>query len=322
MALTSNHAKPFLVHIGMHKTGTTWLQNTLFANTMSGFAPLGGSPKKLGDLFVRTESGSMLSPFESPDIERINRLVAEYPIPDDCVPVISNERLSGNPHSGFFDSPIIARRLRTAFPNARIFVVIREQRSMTVSAYFQYLKRGGVHDIVHYITTPYDGAIPKFTPDSLMYDGLIKCYQGLFGQSNVLVLPYEMLQESPTDFIDKLQQFSGTKNNSLLAVNPQTRYNDPNLQVRAARFMLKGLNSVRRSSSLNDHSRLALPGLRGIGGITQNLVSQLISRDKAENIINRIHAQTDALLGDRYVSSNTKTADLIGIDIKNLYGYK
>ena len=79
------------------------------------------------------------------------------------VPVISYERLSGNPHAGRFDARTIADRIKAAFPKARIFCVIREQNDMILSTYFQYLKIGGTDSVRDYLTRSYDGRRPGFS---------------------------------------------------------------------------------------------------------------------------------------------------------------
>ena len=45
----------------------------------------------------------------------------------DSTPVLSAERLSGNPHSGGYDSLQTAERLHRLFPQAKVLVVVREQ---------------------------------------------------------------------------------------------------------------------------------------------------------------------------------------------------
>ena len=72
------------------------------------------------------------------------------------VPVLSAERLSGNPHSGGYDSVQIAERLATAFPEGRVLIVIREQTEMLVSAYKQYVKVGGAGTLRQYATPSSD----------------------------------------------------------------------------------------------------------------------------------------------------------------------
>ena len=58
-------------------------------------------------------------------------------------PVVSFERFSGNPFSGGYDSKEIADRLVRVFPDARVLVIVREQRSMIVSTYKKYVREGG-----------------------------------------------------------------------------------------------------------------------------------------------------------------------------------
>ena len=80
------------------------------------------------------------------------------------VPVISSERLSGNPDASGFDSAYIATRIADAFPDAKILIMIREQTKLLVANYFQYLKRGGHRHYQHYFLTLYDSCRPGFSP--------------------------------------------------------------------------------------------------------------------------------------------------------------
>jgi hypothetical protein len=59
------------------------------------------------------------------------------------LPIVSFPRLSGHPYSGGYDSRPIADRIAQVFPEARILIVIREQRSTIVSTYKQYVHAGG-----------------------------------------------------------------------------------------------------------------------------------------------------------------------------------
>lgn len=62
----------------------------------------------------------------------------------DSTPVLSAERLSGNPHSGGYDSLQTAKRLHRLFPQAKVLVVVREQTEEILSCYNQYVRAGGV----------------------------------------------------------------------------------------------------------------------------------------------------------------------------------
>lgn len=121
---------PLLIHIGYHKTATSWLQNELFISANDVFEPLSKTNSGHSTLswkFVRDEEG-YLSSFET-NMEVIRKellkiLIDKNDIKDNVF-VMSSERLSGTPRSGAFDAKLIAQRLAKAFPAAKILIVIR-----------------------------------------------------------------------------------------------------------------------------------------------------------------------------------------------------
>src|SRR5687768_14246983 len=120
-----------LIHIGYHKTGSTWLQRHLF-NTGTGFStPVNKhvARQKIVEpnaLDYDVETTRMF--FES---------AFEVAIEHGQVPVISCERICGSPHGGGYDSKEIADRLFETFPKAKILIVIRQQQAMILSTYNQ-----------------------------------------------------------------------------------------------------------------------------------------------------------------------------------------
>lgn len=127
-----------LIHIGYHKTATTWLQRSVFVSRDAGFA-LAGSSRDLPSYFANIHSFAF-DPTAARDKfgPRVERAEEEG-----LVPALSAERLSGDPHRGGFDGKLVADRLAETFPEARVLVVFREQGSMLYSLYKQYMKRGG-----------------------------------------------------------------------------------------------------------------------------------------------------------------------------------
>jgi hypothetical protein len=165
-------ANDIIIHVGLPKTGTTFLQN--------GFFPKIKNAKVFG-------VGNI--PFY-PDTK----------LWENKINIISNERLFGEPNT-----PIekehrneIARRLHGAFPNAKIIVVFRERKSWTKSLYGEYVRNGG--------TEVYDIWYDKiFEHDSLDFESYEKCLRDLF--DDVLVLQFEDLKTRPDYFVKKTCEF-------------------------------------------------------------------------------------------------------------------
>ena len=121
-------------------------------------------------------------------------------------PVISRERLSGAVNAGDQDVKEIADRLQMLFPGGRILIMIREQKRMLASIYSQYVKGGGPLTLEQFVDAPlrHRSMYAYFDIDRMQYHYLIRYYQGLFGQHNVLVLPYEMLPRDPGSVVRQI----------------------------------------------------------------------------------------------------------------------
>src|SRR3954452_278013 len=96
-----------LLHIGYHKTGSTFLQKRVFPNP--GFS-LVAKPRALSFTFVKSEPFG----FDAHAARETLRPGIEEAKESGLMPVLSAKRLSGPPHSGGHDSEQIANRLATA----------------------------------------------------------------------------------------------------------------------------------------------------------------------------------------------------------------
>jgi hypothetical protein len=190
-----------LVHIGYHKTATTWLQRALF-QTEFGYHPIMShedvfetivSPHGL--LFDSRAAGSVLD-------ERRKVLS------DGSINVVSSELLSGNPHYGGRESDVIAERIKLIAGDARILITIREQRRLLASLYMQYLLRGGSLSPQRFFDEASVLGYSHFSSLTFEYHRLIQRYQKLFGKSRVLVLTQEQLEKNPAGYMEQLAAFS------------------------------------------------------------------------------------------------------------------
>ena len=313
-----------LVHIGFHKTGTTWMQNQLFVSSSDVFIPL--STKKnghstLAKRFIFDEEGYLLNSFDNNENairSDLDALSENRDFDDENkVLVMSHERLSGNPHSAGFDSSIIARRIKNAFPDAKILIVIREQSSWILSNYFQYLSIGGTHSLDKYLNTKYDGKRPGFSPSHIEYHRHILDYQTKFGKENVLVLPYELLIFDKTIFIKKIEAFVG-KSILIDDIDFGKKYNLKKNQYLTYKF--RPLNRFIHSSSVNNNSSLnsrfssilVTKLIKLIGSFIPNGFNLSFKRKLSEKIMKWSH--------NRYDHSNRITQENIEIDLGK-FGY-
>ena len=313
-----------LIHIGYHKTGSTWLQQELFTTANKTFEPLSTTDKghtTLAGHFIYTESGHLLNSFDNNEEvirKHLQQIVAqkENSLPDKYF-VLSQERLSGNPNSSGFDASIIAGRLKNIFPKAKILIMIREQRSFLLSNYFQYLAMGGTHRIMKYLNTIYDGKRPGFSPGHLNYHHLIADYHNKFGKENVLILPYELFNRDKHLFFEYLEGLIDQK----IDFDPKTF--DKRLNTVKSHFVeskFRFLNLFAHSSSLNNYSPLRSKASYAlvlvikliIGALTPGFLNRLVR----ENIGRKIDRWADG----RFDQSNKRTNQLVDFDLKK-FGY-
>lgn len=313
-----------LIHIGFHKTGSTWLQNHLFHSDSSSFISLSSNtngPSSLAEKFIYDDDGYLLNSFDS-NKEKLKEALnsIQYLAPNNknnAYYTISHERLSGNPHSSGFDASIIGRRLYDVFPKAKILIVIREQRSWLLSNYFQYLAMGGTHSLSKYLNIKYDGKRPGFSPGHLQYHHLISFYYHTFGKDNVLVLPYELFDSDKGGFIKQLEVFLDHK----IVIDEADYSNYSNKKGNHfINYWMRFLNKFFRSSSLNNYSGFKNRTLHVLsygfkellGLIVPNFINTLTKRSLSRKI--------EKWSGDRFKESNKITNDLISSDLIK-YGY-
>jgi len=299
-----------LLHIGYHKTGTTWLQRHVFPKGKAGFFLVAG-PDALRPSLVQVDAFDF-----GPELVReafqpgIKKAQAR-----NLVPVFSHERLSGNPHSGGYDSKQIADRLAATFPEARILVVIREQRNMLLSIYKQYVRMGGAASFRQYVTLPTGvGRVPVFRFEFLEYHRLVGHYRGLFGAEDVLVLPYELLAKDPASFLGRIGEFLGAP----VAV-PTVRW----VNISPSAFALSLKRHANRwvvRDALNPAPPFAFEGSNETLLRTCRTVDRIAPAALKEGHERRWQRFAEQEIGERYAESNAITAELTGIDLR-AFGY-
>jgi len=127
-----------------------------------------------------------------------------------------------------------------------------------------------------------------------------------------LVLPYEMLNKKPIDFVKGIGNFVSVKIDENF-VNPAVKYNVRTEGSLTQRFPV--LNLFCRKSSVNAYSPLSFPMFSKLIHAANWLIP-----GKSASYTEKIKQQIEHIIKDRYQDSNRELSDLIGMDL-SAYGY-
>jgi len=306
-----------LLHVGYHKTGSRWLRALFFGNPATG---LGWTDKDGVDHPVRKLVAARPLEFDAGQSRAEFAPLLQRIVDAGLSPVVSFERLSGNPFSGGYDSKEIADRLVQVFPGARVLVVVREQRRVIVSTYKQYVREGGALSPTKFMLPPTSRSIrvPWFDLRHFEYHHLLGYYRQLFGAESVLALPYEQFAADPRSFVARIASFAARplSEETLDSLPFGTRTNPgPPATAIAARRVLNGLGVC---SDLNPAPPLPSPLFWRLGKRIDRL--SLAPQQAVEHEEAKLRRAVVATVGDRYVESNRRTAELIGVDLAS-YGW-
>lgn len=173
--------REIFIHIGLHKTATTFLQNEVFPKfkEVKYYNLLKAHNRQALLLAATEENGKIL---------------------------ISDEDLSGSPLT--FGSKVeererMAYALKKLIPDAKIIVGIRDKKSWYNSVKKHILR-----------VKPYRGEEEiedSFDCCYLDFEGYINLLRQLFGKKNIYVYKFENLKQSPDKFVEGICNFIGVK---------------------------------------------------------------------------------------------------------------
>jgi len=195
-----------VLHVGHVKTASTWLQETIFSNPASGFViPWDNAGGRAMTAFFTVNSYCDDSAWARTFFEEGLRRSADGP----GIPIISEENLCGNPGGRIYTGRYVADRIHSAFPRAKILIGVREQKSLAISLYREYLNLDGTLPLDVFLGRGDEplGFTPILYPDYLEYDRVVGYYQKLYGRENILVLPIELLKNKPQEYIKSIFEF-------------------------------------------------------------------------------------------------------------------
>ena len=251
-----------VIHVGYHKTATTWLQWRVFTPDHGYHAV--ADHKELFAHVVRPlgfqfDAGALWGLL---DARMANT-------PTGHVPIISSEILSGHPFLGAREREIYAARLQAVAPDARIVITVRNQMAILPSIYMQYLRRGGTMRPAAFFAGTDEPGYFGFEAAHFEYDQLIGLYQSLFGADRVHVVTQEAMQKDGQGAMAALAADVGNTAFTTLNAKAQGRF-IPSYPEYATPF-LRRVNYVQRST-LNPAPMIRLGNTPGgldriVGGV-------------------------------------------------------
>ncbi len=304
-----NNKPKLLIHIGYHKTGTTYWQKNIFSASKVNFIDRGSVR---ANLLTPT-------PYEF-EAENLNQWL-ESRLTVDQLNVISEEELSGNIHTSGNGRSItfetIERLSKIEVAEVFILIFIRNQIQIIDSSYRQYIKRGGCFSFNHYIYSKDKGSerhrFPGFSLDHFKYDDVIKhCYKN-FGKQKVIIGAYENFFSSSQTFLKDLS----TKLESQLVINDkketqQVNKSLSNLSILLSRFS----NRFFGNEPISRNSILSLNFLKPYWYRFYLFLDRILP----QKMIFKTYVNSEAkqMLEQYYSLSNQTTQELTGIDLEQL----
>ena len=287
------------VHVGFTKAASTFLQAYFECHPDIHF------PDRLGIYEHFAKNGDLL--FNRAEAETYVK--SEMEAANGRALVFSHERLSGCPHSGFYDCASIARSLCDV-AKPRVIIVIREQYDMIASIYKEYVNNGGARMLLEYLYPPHDGRVPLFDWRPLRYIELISLYRELSGEKNVKIVLFEDMKSSSRSVIREISDFIGVKPMEELDAldahkNPSPSDDDVELQ---------------RTKNITEGLLTTVSCERNVGGEWLRAPnSEIVPQDflKRESFRDMLRHYIPA---SEFADTNRRLADLLKMDLSS-HGY-
>jgi len=302
-------ASQVFLHVGLHKTGTTFLQRKVF-------------PHLPVNLLVQPRI-EYLAEEEDYDPDRFREMLGrQFEIKPGCPTVISQEAFSGRAlGSPRWDPFRMARRLHQTFPAAKVLLVVRSQPSYILSLYcFRVVRRGWeYHGLDGYLERYFEPALyPK-----LSYHRLVETYQELFGPERFKVMAYEQLRRDHHTFVSEVLRFMGMDREVAYDYRPvnQSPRKLPVVQINRLLNLPVAVTaeSLLRAGVLTPVKYVALANL--YFSAKARLVAPVLERLFRHSFREiRFSPAWERRLQEAFASSNRRLAQMTGLDLASM-GY-
>lgn len=308
-----------LLHVGLPKAASTTLQRSLLCNRELGFVPFHHS---ISDAASVSAVDHFISKCDLAFCPKETREFYDAQVggcggSNDVIWVLSQEQLAGNPDKGLYYTKEVGSRLRAVFPGAKVLIVIREQVSYALSCYNQRIRSGSNISIERFIGS--DGTTSPGYPsilnrDFLCYHLLVEYYQSLFGEQNVLVLPFEKVIREHDRCMCKILSFSELPSSNTYPLPSRENRGEGMYTVRLRRF-LNTFTGEAGAFRPYCHAFTWRP-VSGLLGVVDSLLPRSIHEIQRKRYLSLISESFNGC----FSHSNERLSRAIGVNLKD-YGY-
>ncbi len=246
------------LHIGTHKTGSTAIQNfcrrnanDLRKNNFLWVNESYGTPHKLLQDFKYRS-------FSVRNLNKSSRFLVELASRTKNKLLLSGERFSGSPESGYQDSQFLARSAKYLLRDfeVKVLVYIRPQDSFYESWYTQMVQQGTAQQGA--ISSHFKKFWKDFSFQNINYQEVINAYAEAFGASNLIVRPYmkSKLKDRNVihDFLDIIEF------NDITSLNFDVPFANNSISASALKIM-NSVNKARDEGRISESERARVRSL-------------------------------------------------------------
>lgn len=177
---------PDIFHIGYQRTGSTWIQKGLFPILSDYLVHI---PTKQWDVYFANEKK---------EISILNDQ-STHSFPKDKIIIDSEEAYSGG---RFIDYTDTAKKLFWLNPDAKIWIVIRSQRTIIPSLYYLYIRKGGSLSLSSFV-------LMLMENKKLDYLRLYESYCEYFPIENIKITLFEDFTNDSHAYVQDLVNWMG-----------------------------------------------------------------------------------------------------------------
>lgn len=125
----------------------------------------------------------------------------------------------------------LANTLFKLFPEGKILLITRGFSSMLSSAWSEYIVSGGLLSFDEFYKQYSQGIVASYN-----YDRIVRLFREVFGERNVIALPYELLRDEPLEYLSTLEDRLGISQHFSLTkekrnASPDAKYLEATLRV-------------------------------------------------------------------------------------------